>query len=70
MLIGVVDAQAESFVAFNVLGGLTWDAHLPRVASPETPPPPDAVIAGGLVVVCWQGTVRAFHAGRLAWATP
>ena len=65
-----VGASGAYVRLWGMLGGLTWDAHVPRVATPAaTVAPPDAIVSGGMVVVCWQSTVKAFHlgTGELLW---
>ena len=55
---------------WSMTGGVTWDAHIPAVgASGAGAAPPAALITGGAIVVAWQSTVRAFHAGsgELLW---
>ena len=71
-LLSLSVGESGAFVRlWGMLGGLTWDAHLPRVATPAATAtaPPDAIVAGGMVVVCWQSTVKAFHlgTGELLW---
>lgn len=72
VLLSVSSGVSGAFVrAWGVLGGLAWDAHIPHVPSPAegAEGAPDAVVAGGTVIVCWQSRVRAFHigTGELLW---
>lgn len=70
MLLSVSVSIAGAFVRlWGTLGGLAWDAHIPRMVSPAAALPPDAIVAGGVVFVCWQSGVRALHfgSGELLW---
>ena len=72
MLLSVSTSIAGAFVRLwgAPLGGLAWDAHIPRVmAARGAALPPDAIITGGIVFVCWQSVVRAIHLGNgeLLW---
>ena len=69
-LLSVSVGPTGAFVRmWSMLGGLTWDAHVARVATAAEAVPPDAIVAGGMVLVCWQSAVAAFHlgTGELLW---
>jgi len=69
-LVSVSVSMAGAHVRlWGSMGGLLWDAHIPRLRANVGSPSPSFAIMGNNIVVSWQSNVHAFYGatGEVVW---